>query len=907
MGVLHFTPRSVAVLISLACICGFCLAVPGAFAQTAATSSADEESSHGLYLDPDAPIDKRVEDLIGRMTLEEKVSQMMNDAPAIDRLGIPAYNWWNECLHGVAAAGIATVFPQAIGLGATWDTELLFQVATVTSDEARAKHHEALRQGNRAIFTGLTFWSPNINIFRDPRWGRGQETYGEDPYLTARLGVEFVKGLQGDNPKYLKLVSTPKHYAVHSGPEPERYWFNAEVDKRNLYETYLPHFEACVREAQAGSVMCAYSAVNGEPCCSNPLLLEDILRGKWGFRGYVVSDCGAINNIYNDHKTVDTPEEAAARALLAGCDLNCGGTYSALIKAVEKGLATEKDIDRALTRLFTARFKLGMFDPPERVPYAQIPYSVVDCDEHRALALRTAQESIVLLKNEGDLLPLKKDLKTIAVIGPNAADAPVMYGNYNGTPSKAVTPLEGIRNAVSPDTEVIYVRGCDLEGFSAFEAIPSQYLRPSKAKDPEARGLRAEYYNNTKLRGEPVLTRVDASVNFDWGQNAPAPEVNPDDFSVRWRGKLVPPYTGYYMLGTSSDDGARLYLDGKPLVYDWTEHAVVTNRARVLLEAGREYNIQFDYYEHRIQAVARLVWAPPSFQERMTSEAYAVAHRADVCILVMGISNAMEGETHDRSYIDLPKPQQDLLRLIAATKKPVVLVLLSGSAVAVNWADENVPAIVEAWYPGEEGGTAIADVLFGNYNPAGRLPVTVYRSLDQVPAFRDYDVAAGRTYKYFDGEPLYPFGYGLSYTRFKYSNLAVLPAVVTPGDETKVYVTVTNTGDVAGEEVVQLYVTRVKDQGLRNAGGDPLVPCRELQGFRRIALEPGKSQEVEFTLKPKQFARMDVQGRLTVEPGKVMVTVGGGQPGAKQRSGGRMAEPLVDDFEVVGASKVLDE
>ncbi len=405
------------------------------------------------------PIKERVDDLISQMTLEEKVSQMVYDAPAIKRLGVPAYNWWNEGLHGVGRAGVATVFPQAIGLAATWNPDLIHQVATVISDEARAKHHEALRQGIRQIYSGLTYWSPNINIFRDPRWGRGQETYGEDPYLTASLGVPFVKGLQGDDPRYFKLVATPKHYAVHSGPESSRHYFDAQVSDRDLRETYLPQFEVCIKEAGAYSIMGAYNRINGEACCASPTLLQKILREEWGFEGYVVSDCWAIIDIYAHHKLVDTPEEAAALAVNNGCELNCGSTYPALVGAVEQGHISESTIDKAVSRLFTARFLLGMFDPPDQVPFAQIPYEIVNSETHKALALQAAHESIVLLKNEGALLPLSKDIESIAVIGPNADELLSLLGNYNGTPLNAITPLAGIRKKISPSTKLYFAQG----------------------------------------------------------------------------------------------------------------------------------------------------------------------------------------------------------------------------------------------------------------------------------------------------------------------------------------------------------------------------------------------------------------------------------------------------------------
>lgn len=686
------------------------------------------KSDNPAYKDPSLPIETRVADLISRMTLEEKVSQMVNSAPAIPRLDIPEYNWWNECLHGVARAGIATVFPQAIGMSATWNTQLVYRVATAISDEARAKHHEFVRQGDRGIYKGLTFWSPNINIFRDPRWGRGHETYGEDPYLTGEIGVSFANGLQGNDPKYLKVVATPKHYAVHSGPENERHHFNAVVSKKDLYETYLPAFKKCVQEGKAVSIMGAYNRTNGEPCCASKTLLKEILRDEWGFDGYVVSDCDAISDIHANHKVTNSPQESSALSVKNGCDLNCGSTYLSLVTAVREGLISEEEIDIAVTRLFTARFRLGMFDPEEMVPYAKIPYEVNDCEKHRELALQTARESIVLLKNDNKLLPLPKSLKTIAVIGPTADSLEVLLGNYFGTPSKYVTPLQGIRNKVSANTEVLYTPGCELKG--------------------------------------------------------------------------------------------------------WSKHGF--------------------------------------------SEAVTMAERSDVVIMVMGLSPRLEGEEGegegDRTHIDLPGVQQDLLEAVHATGKPIVLVLTNGSALAINWPEEHVPAIVDIWYPGEEGGTALADVLFGDYNPCGKLPITFVKSLDQVPPFTDYSMK-GRTYRYMKETPLYPFGYGLSYTTFRYSNLEISKNQVSASENIQVQVDVENTGQYDGDEVVQLYVS--------NPDANCLVPIRSLQGFARIHLKAGEKKRASFTLTPQQFAIVNEEGKLTVQPGKVQVSIGGGQPGTK--------------------------
>lgn len=674
----------------------------------------------------------QVNDLVAQMSLAEKIGQMMNDAPAVERLNIPKYNWWNEALHGVARAGLATVFPQAIALAATWNRDLLHRVADVISDEGRAKHHDAIRRGVRAIYTGLTFWSPNINIFRDPRWGRGQETYGEDPYLTARLAVAFITGLQGDDPRWLKTAACAKHYAVHSGPEGERHGFDAVVDERDLWETYLPAFQTAVQEAHVETVMTAYNRTNGAPCSAHPRLIADILRGQWGFSGHVVSDCGAIADIYRHHGAAETPAAASALAVKAGCDLECGSVYQHLDEAAAEGLIDEATIDQAVRRIFTTRFRLGMFEPPENVPYAQIPADVIASAEHAELALQAARESIVLLRNAGDFLPLPNDgsLRKIAVIGPNAADETVLYGNYYGTARQMITPLAGLRASVAPATEVVYAPGCAISG---------------------------------------------------------------DDRS------------GF-------------------------------------------------------------------------AEAVALAADADLAVLVLGLSQKWEGEegeipgTGDRLNITLPPTQEALLQAVHATGTPVVLVLINGSALAINWADEHVPAILEAWYPGQAGGTAIADVLFGAYNPAGRLPVTYYKSLDQLPPVADYAMRGqhgtpGRTYRYLRETPLYPFGYGLSYTQFAYSGLTVTPG----GDEVAVSVTIRNVGARAGDEVAQLYVSHADD-------GDS-APLRHLEGFARLHLAPGAAQTVSFMLTRAQLSVVSDTGARVFQPGRFALWVGGGQPG----------------------------
>ncbi|HZM86313.1 MAG TPA: glycoside hydrolase family 3 C-terminal domain-containing protein [Blastocatellia bacterium] len=838
------------------------------------------------YKNPSLPVEKRASDLVSRMTLEEKVSQMMNAAPAISRLDIPAYDWWNEALHGVARAGIATVFPQAIGLAATWNTDLMHRVADVISTEARAKYHQSIRDGEHGRYKGLTFWSPNINIFRDPRWGRGQETYGEDPYLTARMGVQFVRGLQGDDPKYFKVIATPKHYAVHSGPEADRHRFDAMTDQRDLYETYLPAFEACIKEAGAYSIMCAYNRYRGEPCCANNTLLKKTLREEWRFPGYVVSDCGAVYDMYKFHKVSDGPAEASATAVKSGTDLDCGNDYRTLVDAVKKGLIREEEIDLSVKRLFGARFRLGMFDPPEMVPYARIQIGQNDSAQHRRLALQAARESIVLLKNQNNLLPLKKTIKKVAVIGPTADDLPVLLGNYNGTPSSYVTPLKGIERKLGGQARVVYEQGCNLA-----EAGPISRLVPAAALNAGA-GLKAEYFANRNLDGAPVATRIDRVVDSNWISTR-VPGLGQSNFSIRWTGKLTPTVSGRHSVGVSGDDGYRLWINGSRVIDHWSTHGTETRRASVSLEAGQAYDIKLEYFQAGGDANVRFEWSTPG---DATGKAVQLARESDVVVFVGGISPQLEGEEMnvttegfrggDRTSLDLPGVQEELLKAVAAAGKPVVLVLTSGSALSVNWANDNVAAIIQLWYPGEEGGAALADVLFGDYNPAGRLPVTFYKSVTQLPAFEEYGMA-GRTYRYFSGDPLFPFGYGLSYARFAYSKLDV-PKQVKAGGDVTVKVRVTNEGRLAGDEVVQLYVKHV-------AASAP-VPIRSLQGFQRIHLNPGQTQTVSFALTAQQLSIIDDQSRRVVEPGEFEIQAGGGQIGSRLPS----SQVVTARFKVTG-------
>ncbi len=850
---------------------------------TVINSCISDKKKDFPFFNTNLSIEERVNDLVGRLTLDEKISQMMNASPAIERLGIPEYNWWNECLHGVARAGLATVYPQAIGLGATWDEDLMFRVSTAISDEARAKHHDFAKKGKRLIYQGLTFWSPNINIFRDPRWGRGQETYGEDPFLTGRLAVQFVKGLQGDDPKYFKTIATVKHFAVHSGPEPERHSFDARIDERDFRETYLPQFEMGIKEGKAYSVMCAYNRLEGEACCGSNHLLTSILRNEWGFKGYVVSDCSAIGDIYQHHKIVATPEEAAALAVKSGCDLECATTYQSLKQAVQKKLITEQEIDVALKRLFTARFKLGMFDPPEMVKWTKIPYRVVDNKEHHDLALEATRKSIVLLKNE-NLLPLKKDIKTVSVIGPNADQWLMLLGNYNGVPSNPVTPLQGIKQKL-PGSKVLYAQGCEVaEGLPSFNVVPAAAL--SHGNEP---GLKVEYYNNKERKGEPLFTSVDKNLDANWYDKAPRKDMDDDNFGVKWTGEITTDKSGMYQLGIITTCKVNLYLSDS-LIANTSYHfrdefgdPRLRKSVPIQLEAGKKYKLRVEAGESYADAQVQLVWATPKadVKDELKKQAIETAKQSDVIIMCMGLTARLEGEEMDikidgftggdRTTLDLPKVQEDLIKEIYALGKPIVLVLLNGSALSINWENKNIPAILETWYPGQAAGQAIADVIFGDYNPAGRLPVTFYKSATDLPSFENYDMN-GRTYRYFKGEVLYPFGYGLSYTSFAYDKLNISPTYKT-GDTVRVSVNVKNTGKIEGDEVVQLY--------LSNLNATVPVPIRSLQSFKRIHLLPGETKIISLVIPPNAFSVIDNNNKRVIQPGKFQITVGGGQPDVK--------------------------
>jgi len=802
-----------------------------------------QDASKPPYMNPELRPEVRAKDLVGHMTLEEKASQLVNEARAIPRLKVPSYDWWSESLHGVAVSG-TTEFPEPVGLAATFDAPAIHEMAIAIGTEGRIVNAHSVKDGNSSIFHGLDFWAPNLNIFRDPRWGRGQETYGEDPYLTGRMAVAFVTGMQGDDPKYYRVISTPKHYAVHSGPEPTRHFADVDVSKHDELDTYEPAFRAAVVEGKAGSVMCAYNAINGEPACANEFLLEDQLRGKWGFQGYVVSDCGAVRDIFSGHHYRNDQAKASAISLTLGMDNECidFGTvkddhdYKPYIEAVQRGYLTEGAIDTALVRLFTARFKLGLFDPKEMVPYTKIDPKELDSAEHRALARRLADEAMVLLKNDGTL-PLKTDVKSIAVVGPLASQTRVLLGNYNGTPTHTVSMLEGLK-AEFPSGKITYVAGTQFLNNDGI-LVPNNLLTTPDGKP----GLKAEYssWEGVELafgaRGKPIVSRVDANADLT-EQRLPPEEVGNKPIGVEWTGYLTPATTGDYLIGVKADGFSRLTVNGKNVAFQFFTQGAETKLGRVHLEKGQKAALDFTYRAGDGAPVAQLIWAPVN--NGPSSEAITAARNADVVIAVVGITSQLEGEEMpvsesgflggDRTSIDLPEPEENLVEAVAAAGKPLVVVLMNGSALAVNWINAHANAVLESWYPGEEGGTAIADTLNGKNNPAGRLPVTFYKGVDQLPHFEDYSMER-RTYRYFGEKPLYPFGYGLSYTTFSYSDLSV-PAGVRAGEAVGADVTVANTGKAAGDEVVQVYLK------FPPLAGAPRVALR---GFKRIHLDGART------------------------------------------------------------------
>lgn len=821
------------------------------------------------FLDPDRTIEERADNIISLLTLDEKIQQMMNNAPAVERLGIPAYNWWNECLHGVARSPYrVTSFPQAIGMAATWDTNSLLQMAQYASDEGRAIYNDASSKGKYGIYLGLTFWSPNVNIFRDPRWGRGQETYGEDPYLTSQLGMAFVRGLEGDHPHYLKTSACAKHYAVHSGPEWNRSTFNAEVSNQDLWDTYLPAFQKLIVDAKVSGVMCAYNAFFNQPCCGNDLLMMDILRNKWGFTGYVTSDCGGINHFHQTHKTHPNKQTAAADAVLHGTDCECSnnGAYNALNLAVAEGLITEEQINTSLKRLFEIRLRLGMFDPADRVPYSRITTKVLESKPHQEHALKMARQSIVLLKNENQTLPLSKKIKKIAVVGPNAMNEAVMLGNYYGYPTKVWSIMDGLRQKLGSTTEIIYEPGCGYVDNQVFRSEYNPALLSYKGKN----GLQAEYFTNPRLNGTPAAVQMESKIDFQHGDGEIFTSgIAANQMSIRYTTEYTPVHSGEVSLFLSGDDGYKLYIDDKLCIDSGDGQTYYT----FTVQKNKSYNIKIEYWQYA--DVSELKFDIGRLWNAVPKETARAVKDADVIIFAGGISASLEGEAMkvfaegfkggDRETIALPAVQTALLKELVATGKPVIFVMLTGSAIAAEWEAENLPVILNAWYPGQAGGLAIADVLLGDYNPAGRLPVTFYKSEKDLPDFEDYSMN-NRTYRYFKGEVRYPFGYGLSYSTFAYDGLKITKNI----KKYLVEIEVKNESEVDGDEVVQLYVS-CKKSSFR-------VPIRSLKGFQRIHLKAKETKKVTFILTDKDFSVIDLNGNSVPMTGDVEISVGGGQP-----------------------------
>jgi beta-glucosidase len=833
--------------------------------------------------------EQRVNDLVGRLTLEEKVSQMLNSSPAIPRLGIPAYDWWNEVLHGVARTPFkVTVYPQAIAMAATFDTNSLATMADYSALEGRAIHNKAIelkRENER--YLGLTYWTPNINIFRDPRWGRGQETYGEDPFLTAMLGRAFVRGLQGEDPKYLKAAACAKHYAVHSGPEPLRHVFDVAPSDHDLWDTYLPAFQELVTRANVAGVMCAYNAYKKQPCCGSDELMTNILRTQWNFRGYVTSDCWAIDDFYKNHKTHPNAASASADAVIHGTDIDCGtDAYKALVQAVKEGLIKESQIDVSLKRLYMIRFRLGMFDPPSMVKYAQTPASVLESPEHKAHSLKMARQSIVLLKNDQQTLPLSKNIKKIAVVGPNADNNIAVLGNYNGIPSEIVGALQGIKNKVGPGVQVVYEKMVNHtnDTLLAYADIRNRYSYDGK------QGFKAEYFSNKDLKGSPDVTRSEETVDHNWQEGeAVVGSIRAYNFSARYTTQFTATQDGETTFEVEADDGYRFLIDDKEILNAWTRNRWGARTYRLKTEKNKSYKIVFEYQQLEGKASVRL--RAGNFEK---TDFTAVANRlkdADAIIFVGGISPQLEGEEMrvnypgfnggDRTSILLPAVQTAAMKALQSTGKPVIFVMMTGSAIAIPEESTHIPAIVNAWYGGQSAGTAIADVLFGDYNPAGRLPVTFYKSDSDLPDFNDYSMA-NRTYRYFKGEALYPFGYGLSYTSFNYDQLKV-PANTQIGKKISVSLRVTNTGKKDGEEVVQLYVS----------SNQANAPLRALKGFKRVSLKAGESKTISFELKPADVSAVNEKGELKQARGKITISAGGTQPGTKLKSSSNTVSSMI--------------
>jgi beta-glucosidase len=833
----------------------------------------------------------RVADLVGRLTLEEKVSQMLNSAPPIPRLGIAGHDWWNEVLHGVARTTYkTTVFPQAIAMAANFDRDALYTMADYSALEGRAVFNKAVQDGKEGRkYVGLTYWTPNVNIFRDPRWGRGQETYGEDPFLTAALGDAFVKGLQGDDPKYLKAAACAKHFAVHSGPEPLRHTFNAEVSNYDLWDTYLPAFEKLVTESKVVGVMCAYNAFRKQPCCGSDLLMVDILRNQWKFTGYVTSDCGAIDDFYKKHKTHPDAESAAVDAVFHGTDVDCGHeAYLALVQGVKNGKITEKQIDVSVKRLFMIRFKLGLFDPASMVKWAQTPVSVIESPAHRAHALKMARQSMVLLKNENNTLPLKKNLKKIVLLGPNADNALSILGNYNGNPSRLSTVLSALRERVGTQTQIVYEQAVNFTNnkILAFDDMSSRYSYEGKA------GIKAEYYNNVELSGQPAATRFEKDLDHMWqeGENVIG-NINANDFSARYTTNYTAPEDKTIALEIKADNGFRVYVNGTVVMEDWLNKRNEAKKYDLKVSKNQVYKIVVEYWQGDAGASVKL-----SMGNYIATDFTALAKRhqdADAFVFAGGISPQLEGEQMrvnepgfdggDKTSILLPVIQTELMQALKLTGKPVVFVMMTGSAIATPWESKHVPAILNAWYGGQAAGEAVADILFGDYNPSGRLPVTFYHGDQDLADFKDYNME-NKTYRYFKGSPLYGFGFGLSYTSFSYVKQGI-PVSVTQGKPVAVSVMVKNTGKMRGDEVAQLYLLN-QDKGIKTAN-------KALKGFQRISLAPGESKIVTFNLSPDDLSYVDANGQKQRFKGNVQLAIGGCQPDEPNPASGNVLKAIV--------------
>ena len=859
------------------------------------------------YMNPALPAHDRAVDLVNQMTLEEKASQLTNNSRAIPRLHVDAYQWWSEALHGVINQGV-TEYPEPVGLAATFDQQAVHTMGHYIGVEGRVKHVQNDREHHTGIYGGLDYWAPNLNIFRDPRWGRGQETYGEDPYLTGRMGVNFVQGVQGDDPHYYLGIATPKHYAVHSGPEPTRHFADVDVLKHDEVDTYEPAFRAAITEGKADSVMCAYNAINGEPACASKYLLVDQLRDKWGFQGYVVSDCDAVRDIFTGHHFRPSQAESTAISVERGMDNECYGAgaprntsdYQPFIDAVQKGYLSQQALDTAVIRLMEARIKLGMFDPPDMVPYTKIDEKELDSAEHRAFALKLGNESMVLLKNDGTL-PLKPSVKKVLVVGPLADQTQYLIGNYAGTPTHIVSVMEGLK-AEFPNVAFTYIPG-------------TQFLRPDGMPVPNIclstpdgkSGLKAEYSEapagggrgfgggggggfgrGAAPAGPLIATRVEPNINLNGNVGLP-PEAAGKNVSVHYTGFITAPETADYMIGTKGTGFARITVGGNNVVM---QQGADVRTGQVHLVKGQKTLLDvtvgggFGRFGGGAAAAAanaapegphaQLIWEKAS--DEATPDAIAAAKNADLILPVVGITSRLEGEEMqvnlpgfqggDRTSIDLPAGEENLVEAMVNTGKPTVVVLMNGSALAVNWINDHANAVLEAFYPGEEGGAAVAETLSGKNNPAGRLPVTFYKDVSQLPNFESYSMQ-NRTYRYFTGKPLYPFGYGLSYTKFSYANLKLANSTINAGDPLVADATITNTGDRDGDEVAELYLTFPKVPG---------APLRALRGFQRVHLKAGESQTVHFELKDRDFMMVTEAGDPMISQGSYTLTIGGGQP-----------------------------